>query len=122
MLNSDMLEMDICETKDGVLVVHHDHSLQRTCGVKTFIRDLQFKDLPKFKEDIKLDFAPEGMTVHSKGEKIPTLQQVFKRFPDVTINLEIKTPSKEAIKSLVKLIHTYNRRHLTIVGIRDDSH
>ena len=24
---SDMLEMDVCETKDGVLVVHHDHDL-----------------------------------------------------------------------------------------------
>jgi glycerophosphoryl diester phosphodiesterase len=44
--------MDVCETKDGVLVVHHDHELERTCGVEKFIRDLEYKDLPKFKEEI----------------------------------------------------------------------
>ena len=31
---TDMLEMDVCETKDGVLVVHHDKSLMRTCGIQ----------------------------------------------------------------------------------------
>jgi len=25
--HSDMIELDVCETKDGVLVVHHDESL-----------------------------------------------------------------------------------------------
>lgn len=29
----DMLEMDVCSTKDGVLVVHHDKDLLRTCGI-----------------------------------------------------------------------------------------
>jgi glycerophosphoryl diester phosphodiesterase len=28
-----MFEMDVCCTKDGILVVHHDHDLKRTCGV-----------------------------------------------------------------------------------------
>ncbi len=53
-----MLEMDVCETKDGVLVVHHDHDLERTCGVKGSIRDYAFKDLPLFKKEIELNFAP----------------------------------------------------------------
>lgn len=47
-----MLEMDICETKDGVLVVHHDKSLLRTCGVNKAIRDYHLKELPAFKEEI----------------------------------------------------------------------
>ena len=34
----DMLEMDVCETKDGVLVVHHDKTLLRTCGIDEDIR------------------------------------------------------------------------------------
>lgn len=59
--------MDVCETKDGVLVVHHDHDLERTCGVKSKIKDLDFKDLPKFKEEIQLNFAPNGITINSKG-------------------------------------------------------
>lgn len=68
-----MMEMDVCETKDGILVVHHDHDLERTCGKKAFIRDLNFEELPSFKEKIELNFASEGMTIASKGEKISTL-------------------------------------------------
>ena len=29
-----MIELDVCETKDGIIVVHHDQDLHRTCGVK----------------------------------------------------------------------------------------
>lgn len=34
---SDMIELDVCETKDGIMVVHHDQDLQRTCGIKKHI-------------------------------------------------------------------------------------
>jgi glycerophosphoryl diester phosphodiesterase len=30
---TDMLEMDVCETKDNTLVVHHDKTYARICGV-----------------------------------------------------------------------------------------
>jgi glycerophosphoryl diester phosphodiesterase len=62
-----MLEMDVCETKDSILVVHHDHDLERTCGVKQYIRDFNYRDLPLFKPEIELNFAPEGKTVKSNG-------------------------------------------------------
>lgn len=35
-----MLEMDVCETKDNVLVVHHDKTYARLCGVDTDTTDL----------------------------------------------------------------------------------
>jgi glycerophosphoryl diester phosphodiesterase len=42
--------MDVCETKDKILVVHHDKSLLRTCGVDKNIEDLNYDELPKFKD------------------------------------------------------------------------
>lgn len=30
---TDCIEMDVCETADKILVVHHDHHLKRTCGI-----------------------------------------------------------------------------------------
>jgi glycerophosphoryl diester phosphodiesterase len=35
-----MFELDICVTKDGKLVVHHDTNLKRTCGVDKHITEL----------------------------------------------------------------------------------
>jgi glycerophosphoryl diester phosphodiesterase len=71
---SDIIETDVCETKDGVLVVHHDHDLLRTCGVHGFIRDYNLADLPKFLPKIELNFAPEGLTSTTDKENIPTLE------------------------------------------------
>ena len=32
------IELDVQLTKDGVMVVHHDYDLKRTCGVNKKIR------------------------------------------------------------------------------------
>ncbi len=64
--------MDVCETKDKVLVVHHDHSLLRTCGVNKKIHEFDYADLPKFKDEIELDFGVNKSIV-TNNEKIPTL-------------------------------------------------
>ena len=37
---ADMMEMDVIETRDGVLVVHHDRDLKRTCGVDKMVGEL----------------------------------------------------------------------------------
>jgi hypothetical protein len=34
------------------------------------------------------------------------------------MNIEVKTPSESAVKSLIRLINTYERRNITILGIR----
>ena len=40
------MELDVQLTKDGQLVVHHDGSLKRVCGVDQLIREVNFADLP----------------------------------------------------------------------------
>ena len=39
------MELDVQLTKDGQLVVHHDGSLKRVCGVDRNIRDLTYQEL-----------------------------------------------------------------------------
>jgi glycerophosphoryl diester phosphodiesterase len=53
----DMLEMDVCFTKDRKLVVHHDSNLVRTCGLQDFIEHIEYDKLPNFQAKVPLDFA-----------------------------------------------------------------
>ena len=110
--------MDVCETKDHVLVVHHDQSLKRTCGVDKHVRDYDYKDLPRFKDEITLDFATD-MKIQSNNEKMPTLQQIFQIFQGVPLNIELKTPSQTAIEEFSRLLKEYDREEITVCGIRN---
>lgn len=40
------IELDVQLTRDGKLVVHHDGSLKRVCGVDKLIREADFAELP----------------------------------------------------------------------------
>ena len=61
-----MLEMDVRITKDGQIIVCHDEDLLRLCGDKRKIRDVDFKDLPKFLEKMPMHFSK--MNKDAKGE------------------------------------------------------
>lgn len=38
--------------------MNHDSSLLRTTGVNAEIKEFNYKDLPKFLDKVRLDFAP----------------------------------------------------------------
>jgi glycerophosphoryl diester phosphodiesterase len=54
--------------------------------------------------------------------RIPLLEEIFKQFPTMPMNIEIKTPSHEAIEEFRNLLKKYKREHLTIWGIRGPLH
>lgn len=99
----DFLEVDIHLSKDGVLVVHHDPTLDRTTNGKGNLRDYTAAEL------LKLD---AGSWFHSrfKNERIPLLSEVLKTFlsDDIGIIIEIKHPTlypgieKKLAEELVK--------------------
>lgn len=43
---ANALEMDVCLTKDKQIVVIHDSSLLRMCGVDKHVEEYDYKDLP----------------------------------------------------------------------------
>jgi glycerophosphoryl diester phosphodiesterase len=64
--------MDVCETKDKVLVVHHDRRLKRTCGIDEDIGEFRYEELPNLLSEIVLDFGVDH-SIRTKHERIPTL-------------------------------------------------
>lgn len=73
------IEMDVRETRDHVLVVHHDETLERSCGDQRRVCDVPFRDL-------------EQLSLFGTGEHIPTFDEVLLMVDGkVPLIIELKT-------------------------------
>ena len=119
-LGADYIEQDLQLTKDGVLVVMHDKTLNRTAtapeGVPArFCRGpVSNRTLRQIKQcDVGSWFNeeyPEFAKSRYVGLKIPTLEQVFKRYGKET-NYYIETKNPDAApgmeEELLRLMREY---------------
>lgn len=101
--HADYIELDIHMTKDGKLVAMHDEKVDRTTNGKGFIKDKTLKEIKK------LD-AGSWYGQSFKGAKVPTVEEVFKRYGH-SVNYYIETKSPEVYpgmeKALLKLLDKY---------------
>ncbi len=88
---ADVLELDLHATSDGVIVVMHDDTIDRTTDGTGAIKDMTFAELRTY--DAGYDFtSDDGMTFPYRGMElvVPTLEEVLDAFPDVPYVIEIK--------------------------------
>jgi glycerophosphoryl diester phosphodiesterase len=101
---ADWIELDVHQTKDGVLVISHDANLKRTTGKKQFIYNLTYDELEKL--DVGSSFSSDFSNTH-----IPTLEEVLKRYQGkVKLNIELKPTGHEKnyVQDVIDLIKKYN--------------
>ncbi|VUZ39230.1 unnamed protein product [Hymenolepis diminuta] len=121
-LGADMLEIDCQLTKDEEVVVSHDNDLSRGTGVAKHISDLNFDELPQYKDTLEVTFGFGRVCKAKEGvpRSIPLLRTVFERFPQVPINIDIKTDSDVLIKKVSHMIEEFSRRDITVWGSFSD--
>jgi glycerophosphoryl diester phosphodiesterase len=115
-LGADYIEQDIHMTSDGVLVVTHDDTLDRTTrgpadnctglvGTKTFAQ-IETCDAGSWFNEAHPDLAkPEYV-----GQRVPSLEQVFQRYgTSVNYYIETKDPQESPTmeEELLRLIDMY---------------
>ena len=87
---ADMIELDVCLTKDRVPVVIHDHNLERTTNGHGLVSELTISELKKL--DAGSWFSPEF-----NGESIPTLEETLLQIRGkISVNIEIKPETFES--------------------------
>lgn len=86
-VGADFIELDVQQTRDGVLVVMHDSNLKRTTGVNKNIWDVDYADIQNLDAGSWFDPAYANARIPTLEE---TLQFVDKR---ARLNIEIK-PTK----------------------------
>ena len=121
----DMLEIDVCLTKDNILITHHDKTIDDMTDGSGKIRDYTFEQLQVFNfGDGFLDLDgnnPYANTIVS----VTKLSDVFKKYPNLLYNVEIKDKEetgKKAASVLYNLITEYNLENQVLVpSFSDDT-
>lgn len=95
------VELDVQMTKDGKLVVFHDGSLLRVCGVDGMLKDYTYEELCKF-------------SLNNTDEKIPLFEDVLKVLKDTDLICEIKGDNGnkcyELCEKTIKALDSYEGR------------
>jgi glycerophosphoryl diester phosphodiesterase len=116
-LGVDVLEIDVHLTHDNRLAVIHDKTVDRTTNGSGTVESLKLADLQKL--DAAYRWSADGenpFSLRGKGIKIPSLAEVFKEFPRMRINIEIKDPKPAALNSLCRTIKDHNMSQKVIIA------
>jgi len=89
---ADGLELDVHLSSDGVVVVHHDETLDRTTNGAGRLADLTAAELAGL--DAGYRFKDQGhFSFRGQGIGVPTLAEVLRRYPELLIIVEMKVDS-----------------------------
>ncbi len=107
----DVLEFDIALTKDSVLVIIHDLTVDRTSDGTGNVIDFTYDELQllNFGHEFQDDMG--NYPYRADPVRIPTLNETLIAFPDKLLNIEIKDEAeagKLAAKMLVEAIDQYH--------------
>lgn len=103
--NSDGIETDVRQTKDGILVLHHDKTIDRLTNKKGKLSNYTYKEL---------------LNMSFKGEKIVTLEEFLKYFSNKNIKLYIEIKESGFEKELLNMINKYNTKNITLISFKYD--
>lgn len=119
-LGADALEFDVHLSRDGVPVVIHDPTLDRTTGATGTVRDFTVSELKRV--DAGYRFTRDGgrsFPWRGRGVTISTLDEVLAEFPATPFILEIKVAEASlAVKAALERAGAASR---CIVGSFSDA-
>jgi glycerophosphoryl diester phosphodiesterase len=100
----DVLETDVHLTKDGEFVLFHDEDIQRTTGEQGTIRDRTLEELRQIDLGETFTIDGESFPFSGKGLRVLTLREVFKAFPQMRFNIDMKDMLPEVPRTLERLL------------------
>ncbi len=113
----DVLEMDVHSTADGVLVVMHDSTVDRTTDGTGAVRDLTLAEVKALDAGYRWS-SDDGKTYPYRGGGItvPSLEEVFVAFPAQPMNVEIKQGEPSIAAALCGMIRRFGMMDRVLVA------
>jgi glycerophosphoryl diester phosphodiesterase len=116
-IGADVLEMDAHITKDGHIVLMHDEEVDRTTDGSGLIEDLTLDELKRLDAAFRWS-NDDGKTFPYRGQgiQVPTLEDLFQKFPQMRYVIEIKRTQNPIDKPLCDLIREYNMQDKVLIA------
>ena len=111
---ADMLEMDVRSTRDGVVVVIHDETVDRTTDGSGRVRDFTFQELQELDAGFRFRDPRGRPTFQGNGVRVPRFEDVLEAFPTVRINVETK--DEFSAPGLVEIILRHGAQDRVLVA------
>ena len=92
---ADGLELDIRLSADGIAVVCHDETLDRTTNTTGLVVARTAAELSRVDAGSRFTDDLGGHPFRGQGVHIPTLREVLERYPNIPIIVEMKPDSEE---------------------------
>jgi len=107
----DVFELDVHATRDGEVVVLHDPTLERTTDGVGRIASLSFAELAQL--DAGHGFSPDGgktFPFRGQGIRVPRLTELIREFPEIPLNIEIKSEGEAVVAAVVRIVQAARAR------------
>ena len=120
-LGADVLELDVHASRDGVIVVVHDPTLERTTDGSGLVREYSWRELQDL--DAGYQFTRDGRDYPYRGHgvRLPTLEMVLRRFPLACCNIEVKQEDPPIVEEVVRIITGLDAQQRVLLAAEHDS-
>lgn len=120
-LGVDVFEFDTHMTSDGYLVVSHDPDVDRMTEGTGRINDMTLEEVQALDAGYHFEDENGEHTYRDKGVYIPTVEEVFQKYPDMRYLIEIKDTNdpelyEDVIQELWRLIQEYDMTDDVMMG------
>ena len=116
-IGADVLDSDMHLTRDGVLVLMHDDTVDRTTDGRGPVADLTLAEIKAL--DAGYTFTTDGgqtFPYRGQGLTVPTVEEVFQAFPNMRMGLEIKDSPAGTPEAFCVLVRRYHMADKVLVS------
>lgn len=116
-IGADVLEMDAHITKDSQIVLMHDEKVDRTTNGKGLIEELSLAELTQL--DAAYQWSNDGdqtFPYRGQGIQVPTLEELFQKFPQMRYVIEIKLTKNPIDKPLCDLLRKHDMQNKVVIA------
>jgi glycerophosphoryl diester phosphodiesterase len=115
-LGADAIETDAHLTRDGHVVLSHDPTGMRMCGVATRIADATLDEVRSWDAGATFVDAAGARPHAGKGFRIPTLEEALLELQGVPFNLDAKSRHAEMVARTIAVIERARATDRTLLA------